>query len=1051
MLTGDRVTLGAPDDRGEPSVQIEPRTPGTGSFSINRDGGRVSVIPKDVANLVPDVLDPALFDITSLVEMKYDDAHRADLPVIIQDPSQPKAALQAQRELPSIDATAGVLPKTAAAGFGAQLAARSPTIRKVWLDRPVGATVLSSQQAQPDPYLNQINAPQAWNQGLDGHGVKVAVLDTGVDADHPALTGKVTTQANFTEATGAADGNGHGTHVSSLIVGNGAGSDGARQGVAPAAELISGKVLADDGFGQESWVIAGMEWAAAQHADVVNLSLSSAPSRGDDPVAVALDNLTADTGILFVAAAGNRGGFGANPYTIGSPGVAASALTVGAVDAADKQASFSSEGPTLGSYRLKPDLVAPGVNILGAKAGARDGNLYVPMSGTSQATPIVAGAAALLLQQDPDRTWQQLKAQLTNSADPTPIYSGWTHGAGRLDLQRATNPGLTSDQASLDFAYLRWPDKSVRTRVVTLTNATSEPTTVAITDQQKNEQNTTAPADAVVANPATLTIPANGTASTTISVDPALLPDGNWQGSVEFGGLRLAFGVFDEPERYDLTVRVLDRTGTPYAGGQASVFNYDTGGSASLKLDANGTGFIRMDRGHYGIFSAVTTPAHGDQPETFALAGTADIPVTSDTTYVVDARQAKLLQPPTVEKVTTAVIESAISISRHSETRGLSDFYFFTPEQIAAGTVFVQPTTNTSRGSFEASTRWRLEPTGAVRAGDPAVYELLYPQDRFSLSLTPHLDRRALQRMARVENTFGSFTGAGTQTVERAWSTGGTNIGWVTRRPVAVPSKRIELLTADPAAEWNQCLTFTPASTTRLCDRTNLPFPTAARISRTFGAAIHPDAFAASHTPTYLFADIGAADALHAGKLPASAYRSRKLKLFRDGVQVGETGNGSTYFQIPNGSGRFRLEHTWSLDAANYPVSTEASTVWNFTSAPPPDPTKASATTPPLLRIGYEPEVDGFGRAAGWRPLPVTLNIDHLGSGSVAVTSVRLAYSTDGKQWIPAIVLPIGGSYRAIIPPWAVLPGKSLSLRASATDATGGSIEQTVIGAIPVK
>lgn len=172
-----------------------------------------------------------------------------------------------------------------------------------------------------------------------------------------------------------------------------------------------------------------MEWAAAQHADVVNLSLSSAPSRGDDPVAVALDNLTADTGILFVAAAGNRGGFGANPYTIGSPGVAASALTVGAVDAADKQASFSSEGPTLGSYRLKPDLVAPGVNILGAKAGARDGNLYVPMSGTSQATPIVAGAAALLLQQDPDRTWQQLKAQLTNSADPTPIYSGWTHGS----------------------------------------------------------------------------------------------------------------------------------------------------------------------------------------------------------------------------------------------------------------------------------------------------------------------------------------------------------------------------------------------------------------------------------------------------------------------------------------------------------------------------------------------------------------------------------------------------------------------------------------------
>ncbi len=1058
LVTGDRVRLGAPGSDGQPSVQVEPRSQGTGGFSVLRDGGRVTVIPKDVAALVPDVLDPALFDITGLVEMKYDDVHRTDLPVIIQqEGAQP--GLQAGRQLASIGATAGVLPKTTAAGFGTRLAAGSPTIRKVWLDRPVNATVLSSQQAAQDAYLGQVKASAAWDRGLDGRGVKVAVLDTGVDADHPALAGKVSTQANFTESAGAADGHGHGTHVSSLIVGNGAGSDGARQGVAPAAELISGKVLADNGSGQESWVIAGMEWAAAQQADVVNLSLSSAPSRGDDPVAIALDELTADTGTLFVAAAGNRGGFGASPYTIGSPGVAASALTVGAVDAADKQASFSSEGPTLGTYRLKPDVVAPGVNILGAKAGARDGNLYVAMSGTSQATPIVAGAAALLLQQNPERTWQQLKAQLTNASDPAPIFSGWTHGAGRLDLQRATGTGLTADAASLDFAYLRWPDKSVRTRVVTLTNTSSEATTVSVTDQQENEQGSTAPADAVVATPATLTIPAGGTATTTVSVDPAVLPDGNWQGGVDFVGpdqqrlLHLAFGTFDEPERYDLTVRVLDRTGTPYAGGKASVFNYDTGGSATLHLDADGTGSIRMDHGHYGIFSAVTTSAGGDQPETFALAGTADLAVTRDTTYVVDARQAKVLQPPTVEKVKTTVIESAISISRHSETRGLSDFYFFTPEQINAGTVFVQPTTTTSHGSFEASTRWRLEPAGTVRAGDPAVYELLYPKARFSLPLTPRLDRRALSRMARVENTFGSFTGAGTQTVERAWSTGGTNIAWVTRRSVAVPSKRVELLSADPAARWNQCLTFTPARTTRLCDRENLPFPAGAKISRSFGTAIHPDAFAASHTPTYLFADIGVADALHDGKLPASAYRSRKLKLFRDGALVGETGNGSTYFQIPDGSGRFRLEQTWSLDAANYPVSTEASTVWNFTSAPPPDPTQASATTPPLLRIGFDAEVDGYGRAAGRRPLQLELDVDHLGGSTASrVTGARLSYSNDGGlHWTPALVLPIGGSYRAIIPPWAVLPGKSLSLRASATDAAGGSIEQTVIGAIPVR
>ncbi|MEU4389996.1 S8 family serine peptidase [Kribbella sp. NPDC023855] len=1058
LVTGDRVTIGPPDQTGRPSVRVEPRSTGAGGFSVLRDAGRVSVIPKDVAALVPDVLDPALFDVTGLIEMRYDDAHRADLPVIVRDDSR-STVVHSGRALPSIGAMAGVLPKGSAAGFGARLATQRTAIRKVWLDRQVTATVLSSQSSiTEDRYLDQVKASAARAKGLDGRGVKVAVLDTGVDAGHPALDGKVTSQSNFTQTATPADGNGHGTHVSSLIVGNGAGSGGARQGIAPAAELISGKVLADDGFGQESWVIAGMEWAADQGADLVNLSLSSAPVNGDDPVAVALEQLTAQTGTLFVAAAGNRGGFGANPYTIGSPGVAASGLTVGAVDGNDKQAGFSSEGPTRGSYRLKPDLTAPGVGILGAKAGARDGDLYTAMSGTSQATPIVTGAAALLLQQQPDRTWQQLKTQLTNAADPAPIYNTWTHGAGRLDLQRATGTGLISDVASVDFAYLRYPDKSVRSRVVSLKNTGDTAMTISITDQQQDDRFESAPADAVVATPATLTIPAGGTASTTITVDPAVLPDGIWQGGIDFTGpdqqrlLHLGFGTYDESERYDLTVKVLDRTGTPYAGGQASVFNYDTGGSATLHLDANGTASIRMDRGHYGIFSAVTTPAAGDQPETFALAGTADVLVAADTTYVVDARNAKMLTAPTVEKVGTSVIESAIGISRHSATRGLSDFYFFTPEQIAAGTVFIEPTTSTSSGSFEASTRWRLEPTGKVGPNEPAVYELLYPKDRFSLPLSPRLDRRALNRMARVENTFGTFASSGTETVERAWSTGATGIGWVTRRPVAVPSKRVELLTADPAAEWNQCLTFSPASATRLCDPSNSPFPSGARMQRSFGSAIHPSVFAASHTPTYLFADGGVADAFHDGKLPASAYRSRKLSLYRDGELVGETASGSSYFRIPNGSGRFRLEQSWSLDVSKYPRSSEASTVWNFDSAPPPDPTKASGTVPSLLQIGYDPDVDGFGRATAWRPLQIKLTVSHLlRSTPSRITSTKLSYSVDGgRHWTPAVVVPSAGGKSAVIPPWSVLPGKSLSLRASATDAAGGSIEQTVLGAIPV-
>lgn len=1077
LISGDQVTLGKPDRTGEPSVLIDPRTPAAGGFSVRRDAGRVTVVPRDLEALVPDVLDPALFDVTGLIEMRYDDAHRTDLPVIVQqNVLRAGMAVDVKRELPSVGAAAGVLPKERAAGLRSRLATVGKTTGKIWLDK---AVQVQSTAAQPtDPYLNQVKAQAAWATGLTGQGVKVAVLDTGVDSEHPALTGKVTAEADFTtgaspadsgpmsgagpaDSTGpmssasAVDRNGHGTHVASLIVGNGAGADGARQGVAPAAELISGKVLADNGFGQESWVIAGMEWAAAQGADLVNLSLSSAPGNGDDLVAQALDRLTASTGTLFVAAAGNRGNLGADPYTIGSPGIAASALTVGAVDGADKLAIFSSEGPTKGSYRLKPDLVAPGINIPGAKAGAREGNLYVGMSGTSQATPIVTGAAALLLQQDPRRSWQQVKAKLTNTADAGVVYTGWTHGAGRLDLQRAVAPGITADSSSIDFNYLRYPDKAPRSQQLTLSNPTQEPLTVTITDQQTSQTNIAAPTDAVIATPSTLTIPAGGTGSTTVSLDPARLPDGLWQGGVDVQAgewkIHLPFGAYDEPERYDLTVKVLDRTGAPYGGGQATVFNYDTGGSSNLKLDANGTGSVRMDPGHYAIFSAVTTAIGGQ--ETFALAGSAEVAVTKDTTYVVDARRAQVLRAPTVEGRSTALTESAVSISRHGISRGLSDFYFFTPEQIARGLVHIQPTSPTSHGSFEATTRWRLDAVGPARRGDPAVYEILLPKDRFTSPLTPRLDRRALSQMARVENSFGTVSGAGNQLVERIWSTAEANIGWLTRKPVAVPSERVELLTADPAAEWKQCLSVTSASTTKLCDHESLPYKTGERTSRTFGVAVHPGAFAASHTPKYLFADVGMADASHDGKPPAGAYASRKLALYRDGQLVSETAGGSSYFQTPNASGRFRLEQSWQLAPAAFGVSASATTTWNFTSAPPPDPTKATGTVPPLLNLGYDADVDGYGRATPWRLLPIDLHVKHLtGSTPSAITGATLSYSVDGGQhWTKATVIRTGSGYRAIVPPWVLSSGKQLSLRAGATDAAGNTIEQTVIGAIPVR
>ena len=161
--------------------------------------------------------------------------------------------------------------------------------------------------------------------------------DTGIDATHPDLSDRIAASANFTEGE-EEDGDfvGHGTHVASIVAGSGAASDGQFQGVAPGAQLLDGKVCMEFGCA-ESWILAGMQWAAEQGADVVNLSLGGPDFEGLDPLEEAVEDLTAQYDVLFVIAAGNDGG----ERTINSPG-AGRALTVGAVDKTDELALFSS-------------------------------------------------------------------------------------------------------------------------------------------------------------------------------------------------------------------------------------------------------------------------------------------------------------------------------------------------------------------------------------------------------------------------------------------------------------------------------------------------------------------------------------------------------------------------------------------------------------------------------------------------------------------------------------------------------------------------------------
>lgn len=235
----------------------------------------------------------------------------------------------------------------------------------------------------PDWGVTHIGCPDAWKT-TKGKGVTVAVLDTGADQNHRDLKGQITAGKNFTNSSaGWADVQGHGTHCAGVVAG--AANDVGLVGVAPEARLLIGKVLGDNGAGASTWIAAGIDWAVDQGADVISMSLGG-PSP-DQWTKAAVQRAT-ERGVIVVAAAGNEG---PGDNTVGYPGGYPECVCVAAIDSGNRVATFSSRGPNV--Y-----VSGPGVNIRSAYPGDR----FATMSGTSMATPHVAGVAALWVAAHPE-------------------------------------------------------------------------------------------------------------------------------------------------------------------------------------------------------------------------------------------------------------------------------------------------------------------------------------------------------------------------------------------------------------------------------------------------------------------------------------------------------------------------------------------------------------------------------------------------------------------------------------------------------------------------
>ncbi|PSL51777.1 subtilase family protein [Saccharothrix carnea] len=1018
LVTGDVVTV-----RGD-RAQVRPGRGRADVRFVQRldEHGDLHVLPTDVlADVRSGRLDERLFDVTGLIRAGYDDRSTRVTPLIVTSTGPAVAG----EPLTSIGGYSVKVPKDTAFWTGA----RAAGVDKVWLDGPVRATL--------DRSVPQVGAPRAWQDGHTGAGAKVAVLDTGVDPTHPDLAGAVVESRNFTDSPDTDDRVGHGTHVAATITGA-----GRYQGVAPDSAVLNGKVLDDHGGGYESDIIAGMEWAVAAGADVVNMSLgSSMRTNGTDPMSQAVNRLTGTGGALFVVSAGNSGPF---EQTIGSPAAADLALTVGAVDRSDRLAEFSSRGPRWDDDAIKPDITAPGVDIVAAKAkngriGTPVGDAHVALSGTSMASPHVAGAAAILAAQHPDWTPAQLKSALMASAKPNADLTAHEQGAGRVDVAAAVQQSLTTEPASLSLGVARWPhtdDQPIQAKIA-YRNTGPAPVTLTPTADLRAPNGDPAPAEMVAFSPSSLTVPAGGEATVLVTVDTALDgPEGRYIGAVVATGgatpLRTPIGVTKEVESYDVKLTFLDHAGAPTPDYFFRLVDMGHR-KAYVRHDPSGTVVVRVPKGTFYADAFIQTRATGQLTQVLEPSVT----ITGPAEFVFDARAGKPLalsvDEPDAEAGHTEVFFSRTA--SWGETG--SGFIGFRPEDV----LFVPSKTSAPGAAvFEVAGRLAKPDGKGTFVGSPYQYSVAWRHDG---AVPDRLDRAFHRRdLVKVKSLVAS-AGPGT-TGFRDQMAGGPlplriteyytpGIGWYgdflqLPEPQAFPPQSNQA-TALPrtftagrtvSEKWNAAV-FGPAFPMRSRDH-----EWAGRLGDE--VVISLPVFSDQDPNHYGFSDVTAA----------------RTTLHRDGVLLAESPyDGYVTGVVPAGKGTYRL-HTEAERSGVAELSTRVVADWSFTSEHVAGEDPAAL---PLLAVRFAPSLDAENRTAAGRSFTIPVYVQRngvTGARGVAKPAVQVSFD-DGATWRPAPLVKVGERWLAAVAHPA--GAKFVSLKAQARDAAGNAVDQTIIRA----
>ncbi|MFK0114634.1 S8 family peptidase [Streptomyces sp. NPDC090994] len=1046
LITGDRVVV---DARGRVTGLERAKGREHIPVQVRRADGHTYVVPADAARLVATgKLDRRLFDVTELNKATTRKAQKKGLKVIVGYKGAPAAtkadvreAGTLRRSLKSLNADAVQTPQKDAPDLWKAVTDGEKTasgIAHVWLD--------GVRRASLDTSVPQIGAPQAWEAGYDGKGVKIAVLDTGVDATHPDLKDQVVAAKNFTAAADATDKFGHGTHVASIAAGTGAKGGGTYKGVAPGAQLLNGKVLDDNGYGDDSGILAGMEWAAEQGADIVNLSLGGGDTPDIDPLEAQVNKLSAEKGILFAIAAGNDGEFG--DQTIGSPGSAAAALTVGAVDDKDALASFSSTGPGLDG-QLKPDVTAPGVDITAASAAGsliaqEEGESpegYVTISGTSMATPHVAGAAAILKQQHPDWTYTELKAVLTGSAKGNGAYTPFQQGAGRIQVDKAITQTVIAEQSSLSFAPQQWPhaDDQPATEKLTYRNLGTEDVTLKLSSTATDPKGKTAPAGFFTLDADTVTVPAGGTASVNLTADTRLggTVDGAYSAYVTATGggqsVRTAAAVQREVESYDVTLKTIGRDGKP-----STNYNISLAGVSGLAADefyspydADGTVTVRVPKGGYILDSSLYVGADPEKYEGADWLAQPKLSITKDTTITLDARTAKPVDITVPDKAAKPVLGSADY--RVDTAGGGFSFGWFLDSydnfrtrhlgpEITDGSVTQQWDAHWAKGTKE---QYDTVAGGAVK--------------KLATGFTRHYKASEL---ATVKASLGASAGGKTGDVSAVGWLPASGGGSGTSIPQTLPGVHTLHLSTTSDVRWD--LSFMQYGGT---DDEGFPIPEAYyaqdpgkiyKGGKSYSTTFNTGVFSPRVTSEYgVFRDGNGISGLiplfadgkrHAGSSDFSAVTTT---LYRNGTKVGSNDDplfGESEFKVPSGDAAYKLTTSVKRSSKVAAAASRIDATWTFRSKKTSARTQLPASS---ARFGATVTLDSKKTAGQKAVIPVTVEGPAKGSNLKSL-AVYASYDT-GKTWKKVTVTK--GKITVKNP----AKGKGISFRAKITDKKGNT------------